>query len=410
MVRIIICLLIVLSSHVRGQQGFPQYYRLAALAAQGDSLYAARKFKLAALRYEEAASIRLEKAIDYNPAILYYNAACAYALAGNSAAAMQRLEKLVYEHDFSDTELLENEADFIKLRQYKNWATLVAGARLNQRNKEAREITRKRRLLVDSKLDEIVFQPLSDFAQSMLEQDSLPFLSINHANFRLYYAADSYAATQLYHIKIELDDAFERAKTVLGIAQWNKGYHVLLVNSLDEMAQVSGLRVQGGVALVGHDLMVLPYRPERRPQFRHEFFHLLTNDYWGQTNSRLLNEGSAVYADDQCYIENPIFPINAHLMQAGKLVPLEALIHRFDEQALQSDVVAYLQSAAIFKYLFERHGPDKMKALWQLGFADFEKIYDQPLSAFEAEWLLFIQSLTAIEAVDLDLLLREGCG
>jgi hypothetical protein len=392
------------------QQGFPQYYRLAALSAQGDSLYAAGNFKLAAQRYEAAAQITLEKAIDYDPALMYYNAACAHVRAKNPTTALKLLEKLIYEHQYSDAAAMEGDEDLKPLQSDKKWAALIAAARKNEAHKTAISQSREKRLTIDPKVEEVVFHPLSKLAESLLEQDSLPYLSLNLPNFRVYFAADGYAASQLTNVKIDLEDAFNRAITVLDIPFWKKGYHVILVNSLDEMALVSGMRVKGGVALPGHDLMILPYRPERRPQLRHEFFHLLTHDYWGPTNSRLLNEGSAVYADDQCHIENPIANINAQLYHAGKLVPLDRLINHFDEEALKSDVVAYLQSAGIFKYLFEKHGSAKMQALWQQGFVGFEKIYGQTLTAFEAEWLAYIQALPPSEAVDLDMLLREGCG
>jgi hypothetical protein len=341
---------------------------------------------------------------------MIYNAACSYARAGNKVAALQRLEQLVAIHNFSDAAHMEGDEDLKGLHTDKKWPFLVSAAHQNKLKKEVREKTRTSRLQADTKWGEIVYKPLTPLAQSMVEQDSLPYLSLNSGNFRIFFAADGYAATQLAQVKSELDDALDRAMVVLGLTHWNGGYTVILVNSLDEMALVSGMRVKGGVALPGHDIMVLPYRPERRPQFRHEFFHLMTYDVWGPTASRLLNEGSAVYADDQCHIENPIYNINAQLMKAGKLVALEQLIHNFDDQARQSDVIAYLQSAGIFKYLFEKHGSIKMQQLWKAGFDDFEKIYGQKWSDFETEWLGHIKQLPTAAEVDLELLLKEGCG
>jgi len=392
------------------QQGFPNYYRLMTLSQQGDSLYTAGNFKEAARTYETAATIKLEKAIDYDVSIMYYNAACAYAKAGNVKAALSCLDLLICKHGYADVAQLEAEADFELLRKDTAWKKYMEAAKTNKKQLEARENTRKARTTLIEAAEGPVFYPLTAFATDLILQDSLTFLSFNHDIFRVYFAADGFAASRLNDLRVELDDALNRGRELLDVENFGRGIQVLLLNSVDEMEVISGMRVNGGVALIGHDLMLLPYHPGRRPQLRHELFHLLSHQAWGVTPSRLLNEGMAVYADNNCLVENPVYSINVHLMDSGRLLPLEALVHDFDQQARRNDVIAYLQSAGICKYLYETYGITKFRALWTAGFDDFEKIYGMTSAAFEQEWLAHIRRVIPGESVDIPRLLAEGCG
>ncbi len=201
-----------------------------------------------------------------------------------------------------------------------------------------------------------------------------------------------------------------RALSILDITEYNRGVNIVIVDSPDELQELTGFSVQGGFACVGHDLVFVVCNKDRRWQFIHEGFHVISNQVWGITQSRLLNEGSAVYADNQCLYENPIYSIASSFLKSGKAFPLLALIEDFDNKARESDVIAYIQSAAVFKYLYEKYGVAKMKLLWIDGFEKFETIYGQTIADFEREWLIYINSIPVPENMDLELLIKNGCG
>jgi hypothetical protein len=175
------------------------------------------------------------------------------------------------------------------------------------------------------------------------------------------------------------------------------------------MKSVTGVRALGGIAYPRFDAGLFPITAIRRPQFKHEIFHILSLNTWGPSNSRLLIEGSAVYADNECHFENPIPTINAYYLQADQLVPLDSLINHFNEIARKDDVLAYLQSAGVFKYLFEHYGLEKMKLLWVKGFNDFESIYGFSVGQLERDWLNFIKTFPIPDDFDINKL-KEGCG
>ena len=175
------------------------------------------------------------------------------------------------------------------------------------------------------------------------------------------------------------------------------------------MQAFTGVRAQGGIAYAEFDAGLFPITATRRPQFKHEIFHIISLNAWGPSGCRLLIEGSAVYADNECHIENPIPTINAYYLQSNQLQSLDNLVNHFDEIAVQNDVMPYLQSAGVFKYLYEQYGLEKMKLLWTRGFGDFDTIYGFPVEKLEAEWIDFLKSVPIPHDFDIHKL-KEGCG
>jgi hypothetical protein len=168
--------------------------------------------------------------------------------------------------------------------------------------------------------------------------------------------------------------------------------------------------VHGGLAAIGHDLVFFVYGKARRPQFRHELFHLMANTAWGTTDSRLLNEGTAVYADNECYVANPLYALAAYALRNHQALPLKSLIDDFDGEARQHEVRTYLQSAALCKYLYEKYGIEKFRLLWVGGFGQFEAIYGLPVSQLEQDWATFVQTIPPPEQLDWEKLMQNGCG
>ncbi len=72
-------------------------------------------------------------------------------------------------------------------------------------------------------------------------------------------------------------------------------------------------------------------------------------------------------------------------------------------------MIAYIQSAGVFKYLYEKYGVEKMKLLWSGGFEKFQSIYGFPVEQLEKDWLNFIKTIPVPNDFDITLL-NEGCG
>lgn len=260
----------------------------------------------------------------------------------------------------------------------------------------------------DSFSQQIVFRQPSSYVLGFIGNDSISLSSVNYKSFRIYFKDSSYTAAHLDNIERELDIAFSNILSVLNISSYNNGIYLIAVDSKEEMQKVMGYKIKGGAAK-GHDLVFFVYNENIRPQFKHEIFHIISYETWGLTNYRLLDEGGATYIDNFCFYDNPMYSINAYYLQNKKLFPLDSLVNNFDSQAKKSDVIAYIQSAGVFKYLYEKYGVEKMKLLWTGGFENFKSIYGFSIQQLETDWLNFIKTVPIPKDFDINKL-KEGCG
>lgn len=263
-------------------------------------------------------------------------------------------------------------------------------------------------ILQESFSQQVIFRQPSSYVLGFIGNDSITLSSINYKSFRIYFKDSSYTAKHLIEIKKELDVSFRKIISILNIASYNNGIYLLAVDSKEEMKKVMGYKIKGGAAQ-GHDLVFFVYNQNIRPQFKHEIFHLISYETWGVTKYRLLDEGGATYTDNYCFYDNPMYSINAYYLQQKKLFPLDSLINSFDNQAKKSDVIAYIQSAGVFKYLYEKYGVKKMKLLWTNGFEKFNSIYGFTIEQLETDWLNFIKTISIPKDFDINKL-KEGCG
>ncbi len=255
---------------------------------------------------------------------------------------------------------------------------------------------------------QVIFRQPSSYVLGFIGNDTISFSSVNYKSFRIYFNDSSYAANHLDKIEQELDIAYSKILSVLGISFYDKGIYLLAVDSKEEMKKLMGYKAKGGAAQ-GHDLVFFVYNQNIRPQFKHEIFHLISFEIWGKTKYRLLDEGGATYTDNFCFYDNPMYSINAYYLSKKKLFPIDSLVSNFDNQQKIDDVIAYIQSAGIFKYLYEKYGVGKMKLLWTGGFENFNTIYGFPIEQLETDWLNFIKTVPIPKDFDMNKL-KEGCG
>ncbi len=401
---------LLLSVNASAQSGFPKYIAFYQSWQRADSCYTAGDYLNAAKFFTLAATAEIEKGLEVPREEIWYSVAAAYALAGKEKQALKVLQNLASVDQFEDIVLLSADSAFIGIHHKKAWARLSATVQDNYSRSLKNKATYKARTQLTSPSDQVIFYPHpNDFIRELLNQDTLPFLSVDHGNFRIYFSGDSYAAGRIPEINEAVTAAFNRGLELLQTEAYHRGITLVLFNSPEEMKDATGVRALGGIAYAELDAGLFPITATRRPQFKHEIFHILSLNIWGDSHSRLLIEGSAVYADYTCHVDNPFFTINAYYLQTNQLVSFDALIHHFDDIAVKNDVLAYLQSAAIFQYLYENYGVEKMKLLWQSGFDSFEKIYGFTLAQLEKEWLEYLQTIPV--PVDFEPeKLKEGCG
>ena len=406
---LILFLLLLSAWPARAQTGFPHYYEYVALLTRADSLNSAGIYSGAAACYSQAIGVKVEKGFPVPLASLHYAAACSWSHAAMADSAFSHLDGAAAS-GYSDQDHLLRDPGLASLHADKRWPGLVAqvAAIAARKEKIGKLYAERTRFAGDS--NETIFLPLHDNIKQLIQADSLPFISVNYQNFRLYFRGDSYAAQHLDELKPQLPAALKRVLETLDATEYHTGINLVLADSRDELKEVTGIAALGGMAMPGDNTLFLVFNGKRRLQAKHELFHLVSDDVWGYTASRLLDEGGAVFADNECYCSDPIFGISAWFKASGKLFTFDALIHDFDREAVKSDVIAYLESAAIFKFLYEQYGIPKLRRLRSEGFDNFEKIYGFPIERLEKDWNERISHTKVPQDVDWVRLLQEGCG
>lgn len=405
-----IFILLIVTSSAFAQKGYPKYYEMMNLWGKADSLYKLKEFKKAAVLYHKASEIVIEKAFDMDYSEPHYNAACSWAMAKKANKTFEELNLIASTMNYSDLSQLTKDSTFTWLHSDKRWNKLCAIVKSNADAKDQYANFVKSRTDFQGKESEIIFSPHNSKIREYIDNDSLPFISINYSNFRIYFRGNSYAANHLAEVKQEADSTMKRIFSVLQISHYNKGLNLVLVDSAGELEQLSGMYVHGGFSLQEQDLVFMVNNSKRKIAMKHEIFHFISNDTWGLCESRLLNEGGAVYAQNECNdYPNPVYSITAYLLKAKKLFPFNSLINNFDNIALDNEVIAYFESGAIFKYLYEKYGVAKMKQLWIKGFASFESIYGISLEQLEKEWTDFIGTIQVPVNIDWEDISTNGC-
>lgn len=409
--RLLKCLVayLLLSYYSYGQQGMPHYYAYLRLTQQADSAAHAGHHTQAAQFYAQAARVKDSRGTPVAQVEPLYQAAYHWALGGIPDSAFRKLDALT-SLGFTAVDSLRSDAAFTRLHPDPRWPRVLGRVARNAAQASRFHAAYTQRTTFAGAADEVVFYPPKRYLQQLIYNDTLPLVSFNYGHFRLFFRGNSYTAAHLPAVQQQLTAATARILGVLQQSTYQRGIYLLLADSKQELRELTGMSPGGGFALAGYDAAFLVNNPSRRLQAKHELFHLIANEVWGLTSSRLLNEGAAVYCDNECYYENPYDGISAYLLRSGKALPVQALISDFDAIAQTNEVGAYLQSASLFKYLYERYGVAKMRQLWTAGFNHFEAIYGFSVKQFERDWKAFIRKIAVPPHLDWHKLQQEGCG
>lgn len=406
----VIFLCVLSSTVLYAQQGFPQYYRMLNYYQTADSLYLQKKFKAAAKYYELAANVKVEKGIDIDPLQLYYASARCNALANEHKKSYKQLINIIHTPTFKGWEMILSDTSFAIHKTKYKWKQLFLQIQNLHIKQIQIDLSNKQRTTLSAASDDIVFRHHTPQMREYLDNDSFPFVSVNHSVFRIYFRGDSYAAKDITGLKHQLDLATKRILDVLQVNDYRYGFNLVFVDSANELKTLTGMYVHGGFSLDNHDIVFIVFNQTRKPPITHEIFHFMSSKVWGQTSSRLLNEGGAVFTENACaHLQDSIYSFAAYLHANHQIFPLHDLISRFDALSLNNEVAVYYQSAAVFKYLFDTYGTAKLSQLWRRGFDAFHEIYGFSIPDFEKQWLHFISSKSVLPLDNWNDLLKNGC-
>lgn len=179
--------------------------------------------------------------------------------------------------------------------------------------------------------------------------------------FDLYYEPGSTAERDLDKLKDRLENATQRIATLLGV-QPSLRFQAYVVENRERMKDLFG-RPSNGWALGDSALMI--HHPRGSAVSAHEPCHVWSMRAWGRPKGSWINEGLAVYSDDQWH-GHPLHHLAKWLADHGKLAPMADLTRK-GWHGRYSDMITYPQLGSFTKFVFEKHGRDQVKQLWKKG-------------------------------------------
>ena len=116
----------------------------------------------------------------------------------------------------------------------------------------------------------------------------------------------------------------------------------------------------------------------------HETMHILAERLWGAPTRTWINEGLAVYSDDN-WSSRPLHQSARMLLDRQQLIPIRDLMKR--RGFLGNDEVTYPQAGSLVKFVYEVHGRSAVRRFWHGG-ANAREI-----AGIEGEWLAMLTRL-----------------
>lgn len=261
----------------------------------------------------------------------------------------------------------------------------------------------------DAQKKKSVIPERTEFTNALIDSLGENVVLNEQQSYILYYKKGSYSEQHAELLIPMINAAVDRIKEILKISKLFEGFYLVMIDSRDEMERIINWNVKA-LASGRNDAAIFVYNSEIRPYFKHELFHLIAFNIWGDPVSRLLDEGGAMFSDNQCLqYENPLSAINKHLYKNDMWFDLDDLVNDFNGMAGENDMIAYLQAGFIFRYLYENYGVDKMKILWKRGFSDLQDIYGFDINEL-AQKLEAELSHIKQQHVDWSELMDKGCG
>lgn len=255
------------------------------------------------------------------------------------------------------------------------------------------------------KTESVNFPAPTEFVKEIINGNSFPWDSIKTEHFVIYYLPGSYAENHLEFLKDKSEEAISRAIEVLRVDSYPFGMRLFMLESRDQMLKFIEISPKG-IALYEHDAVLMVQNKGIRPYLRHEIFHIVSIKLWGLPET-WLREGSAVFADGFC-LKYELEELASYLVKTDKAVELKDLIENFGKT---EDIITYLQSASLFKYIYENYPIEKLKLFWQKGSPDIQKTLGTDLKKLEADWksnLLELEFDTS--KINWDEITERGCG
>lgn len=226
--------------------------------------------------------------------------------------------------------------------------------------------------------------------KSLKNKKGFTWISKSSANFNYYFEAATPAERDYEKIAGQMEKSRANVERLLGGSLGDKT-DAFIVDSRARMKQLVGEEGNGfafgsvnSATSKTEFVTVMVYSDTIKAIGAHETCHALARLLWGKPHGLWLNEGLAVYSDDQWY-GFPLHAVAKALLDKGKLLPVADLL---TDNWIKKypDMVTYPELGSFVKFLYEKYGLDAVKNLWQRGAKNADSAFGKSITALETDW------------------------
>jgi hypothetical protein len=200
------------------------------------------------------------------------------------------------------------------------------------------------------------------------------------STFEYFFEPSSSAERDIEKIKTLVEQARAHALRLLGETAGPRGVSVFIVETRDRMKELTGTPQN---AWSTPQVISFVYGDQVKAVGAHEDCHVLARHFWGNPHADWLDEGLAVYSDDQWW-GHPLHAVAKLLDERRKLIPIAAFLNSGWRK--NSDLVTYPETGSFVKFLYEKYGLNTVKEAWKGGAGQIPRIFGKKLDDLEREW------------------------
>ena len=226
-------------------------------------------------------------------------------------------------------------------------------------------------------------------SKSIQKAKGFSWASRASTHFDVFVEAGGLAERDLQKVVAVLENSHANLERLLGSPLQERSQY-FLVSSRARMKELIGFEANGvnnGPVSIG------VYNEDVKIVASHEICHWQARNLWGRNQGLWINEGLAVYSDNQ-WNGLPLHLVAKWLLDHDKLIPLSDLLPDGWPKKY-SDLITYPELGSFVKFTYERYGRDAVKALWQKGAKQAPASIGKNREELEREWRAELAKLDA---------------
>lgn len=252
-----------------------------------------------------------------------------------------------------------------------------------------------------------VIGELSEADQKLLKENN--YKTFQSGQFFVHYPSDSYTAEHNEDFEARLQTALENIKRTIAIDAYDQTVHFIIFEDQASLNSHTGKEYWYFINPRTH-AAYLVHNENREPYFTRTLFQLAAVDTWGVPRADILAFGGALFAKGICQdITFFLDEVGAKLIRDNNVMSYRALFRDFIPALDGAPVLAEIQAAALFQFIYDNFGANKVKQLWQEGMPRLEGAVYMTPGEVEGEILGRWRNYTPTTEVDWDKIKLEGC-